>query len=458
MKRLYLQIYLAVVVSLFLMVLAAGLLWRIAGDAGPWMQGMEIASEVAAAALPPVEAPREAQQQALDRLSQRLRADFALYDARRHLVASAGNAIPGASDTAPAEASRGWGPWTRHDEWGGWRINLPDGRQLALRPARDHKPAWWGWPAWLLALFVIALAVGIAAHPVVRRITRRVERLEKSVNALGEGDLSARVKVRGHDEVARLAKSFNRAAARIEALVKSHRNLLANASHELRTPLARIRMGVELLKVEHEQRRAPERAARLEADLNADIAELDGLIDEILTASRLQAGAAVEAQEEVDFVALAAEECARYEDCRLDAPPLNEAASSQARDGSLLRVRGEPRLLRRLLRNLLENAHRHGAPPIEVALRTADNHSREVVLRVRDHGAGVPEAERERIFDPFYRLTGSTATGTGLGLALVRQIARQHGGDAKLVVADGRGTCIEVRLGVSGDPNGRPLG
>lgn len=428
MKRLYVQIYLTVVASLFLVVLAAGALWRVAGESGPFAQGMEMAGEVAAAVLPPADAPHEAQQQALERLSQRLRADLALYDAQRAPIASA--SAPGrtsASDSA-STARRSWGAWVERDRHDAWRINLPDGRGLAIRLARDPRgfsSGWWGLPGWLGVLALVALAVAVAAHPVVRRITRRLERLEASVDALGEGNLSARVRIRGNDEVARLAASFNRAAAKIEALVKSHRNLLAHASHELRTPLARIRMGVELLKSKPNARR--------EADLEADIAELDALIEEILTASRLDAGAGLDARETVDLLALAAEECARYDDCHLDGEPAQ--------------LRGDARLLRRLVRNLLENAKRHGAPPIEVTVRrAARSGSPAFELSVRDHGVGVPDPEREKIFDPFYRMAGATTTGTGLGLSLVRQIARKHGGEARCDHAAGGGTRIMVTL------------
>src|SRR6266571_2139676 len=105
----------------------------------------------------------------------------------------------------------------------------------------------------LLVLFLggIALAVAIGAYPVVRGLTRRLERLQTGVETLGAGNLSARVKVEGRDEVAQLAESFNQAAGRIEELVGAHRLLLANASHELRTPLSRIRLGIEL----YEQKR-----------------------------------------------------------------------------------------------------------------------------------------------------------------------------------------------------------
>ena len=100
----------------------------------------------------------------------------------------------------------------------------------------------------IMAFLLLALIVGVVAYPLVRHLTKRLERLQRGVESLGAGDLSARVPVEGSDEVAALAASFNRAAERIEALVGAHKTLLANASHELRTPLARIRMATELMK------------------------------------------------------------------------------------------------------------------------------------------------------------------------------------------------------------------
>src|SRR5262249_9563960 len=259
------------------------------------------------------------------------------------------------------------------------------------------------------------------AYRGVGGLTRRLERLQAGVETLGAGDLTARVTVKGRDEVARLAESFNRAAGRIEELVGAHRLLLANASHELRTPLSRIRFALELFERSAE--------AKYKTDLERDLAELEGLIDEILLASRLDAMPALQATEDVDLLALAAEECARYDDCTLD----GEAAS----------VTGDARLIRRMIRNLLENAKRHGTPPVRVTVARTGAY---VTLDVADAGAGVPERERERVFTPFHRL-GQDGKGTGLGLSLVRQIARLHGGDAVVLPRDQ--SCFRVSLPVA---------
>ncbi|HEY0341714.1 MAG TPA: HAMP domain-containing protein, partial [Steroidobacteraceae bacterium] len=106
-----------------------------------------------------------------------------------------------------------------------------------------------------IALTLLALSIGVAAYPLVRSMSRKLERLQRGVESLGAGDFSARVAVEGHDEVARLARSFNSAAGRIEQLMKAHKSLLANASHELRTPVARIRLAVELVKDSVDARR-----------------------------------------------------------------------------------------------------------------------------------------------------------------------------------------------------------
>jgi signal transduction histidine kinase len=415
-RRLYLQLYLTVVASLVVFAIAAGGLWRVLVELAPPRDTYALAAENAQGALPPADAPREAQQAALERLSARGRVNIALFAPDGTEIAHVGPELPGWRRGGPGSRS----PWRRGRVW---TLELPDGRWLAARPPRREYRSFA--PLGVVATFgLLALAVAVGAYPVVRRATRRLERLKTSVEALGAGDLATRVPVEGRDEVAALAASFNRSAERIEALVGAHKGLLANASHELRSPLARIRMAVEMLK--------PDARAGLRAELERDIAELDALVDEILLASRLDSVAALEAREEVDLLALAAEECARV-DAALDGEPVT--------------VRGDPRLLRRMIRNLLENARRHGnGTPVEVTVGKRAGGG--AVLRVRDRGPGVPAAERERIFEPFYRLAGAAerAGGVGLGLALVRQIARKHGGEARCVPREGGGSSFEVEL------------
>lgn len=418
MTRLYLQFYLTILVVLAVFVGAAALLWRLADDDNRTPQYLDVAAELTGALLPDATAPRADQQRAIDALHRKLRFDIALYRANGEQIAMAGKPPP------RFHHERARTGWRRGPGGPNFTLQLPDGRWLVARQVRE-RPNPMLWIASVLALVAIAIAVG--AFPVVRGLGRRLERLKAGVDRLGGGDLSARVPVEGRDEVAALARSFNHSAQRIEELVAAHRLLLANASHELRTPLARISVAASLL--------GDGADAKTRESLKQDVAELDQLIEQILLASRLEALPTLEHREPVDLLALAAEEASHYD---LEAT------------GEPVTVNGDRLLLRRLVRNLIENAERYGGGkdgggPIAVSV-TRD--SRCAVLEVSDHGPGVPEAERRRIFEPFYRLAGGgeTGRGSGLGLALVLDIARRHGGDAVCLAAEGGGSRFRVDL------------
>ena len=415
-RRLFLQVYLALLGIVVLFGVLAAMGWWLTHDESP---RAELRRSLGALfeALPPPGAPRAEVEATLARMGQDLDARISVFGAGGRLLGSLGQPLP-----APEERPADW----RARRGEAFALPLPDGRLVLVRPDRDlpHTPA----IGFLAALALLALAVAIGAYPLARRLARRLERLQTRVEALGAGDLATRVEVEGKDEIAALARSFNRAAERIQTLVEAQRDTLAAASHELRSPLARIRMAVELL--------AENEDPTLRGRIERDVEELDELIEEILLASRLNTLERPRHLERIDLQALAAEEAAR-------------AGADFAGDPAT--VKGEGRLLARLIRNLLDNASRHapGSPAlVELAV-----HDGRALLRVSDRGPGVPEAEREKIFEPFYRRPAEAADqdesddrSVGLGLSLVRQIARRHGGEAACLPRDGGGACFEVSL------------
>lgn len=343
--------------------------------------------------------PRDDPGPAVERLKASLGARMAVYDAEGRLVAG--------------EPVRGRRPFT---------LELSDGRRVQMRfnPAQrqpEREP-----PNPILPLLLVLATIPAAAYPVVRNLTRRLDRLRAGAEAWGAGDLSARIAMTGRDEVASVARSFDRAAATVEQLVAAHAGLLANASHELRSPLARLRMAVDLYEA------GPTPA--LKAEIVASLGELDGLVEEILIASRLERIGAIGPLEPVDLAALAAEEGARV---------------GATVSGSAPPVMADGRLLRRLVRNLMQNAERHGASPIAAHVSATAGGVR---LTVDDAGPGIAVVERERVFEPFYRPAGRSEAvgGWGLGLALVRMIARRHGGEAGCDTAPGGGARFLVDL------------
>ena len=405
-QKLYLRIWLAVVAAVAVLTLVVGWLWQVAMD-------ME-------------------REQNTNRAARTL----IIRDSDGDILAQ-----------APAQAVRVPGAGLE------FQVEMKDGQTLYIQLPRPNRPPnsplsssrtrdWVQSPpgfAWMLGL--VALAVALGAYPIVRRLTKRLEGLQRGVERWGNGDLSTRLPVQGHDEVAFLAERFNAAAERVQSLLLSHKALLANASHELRSPLARIRMGLELMGQD------PGSVAQ-RAEMARSIEELDQLIDEILLASRLDARAddpaALGPREEVDLIGLAAEECSRT------------GAELQVDDGSApLLVQGHARLLRRLLRNLLENARRYGRAAgatdadVEVSVRPVTEQGRSLALVcVDDHGPGVPADQRERIFEPFYRLPGASERegGVGLGLSLVRSIALRHHGQVRCEDRPGGGARFVLEL------------
>jgi len=417
-KKLYVRIWLAVVLAVAVLTLLVGWAWRLAAE--PPLREVVIRNEAGQV--------------------------IGMGQAHRRRLAEAGRGErPEVEPSAdPASAVPGVAP-SRGPEF---LVRMQDGQLLHMHLPRATSSTWSRPPFgffWTLAL--VAIAVALATYPIIRKLTRRLELLQNGVEKWGEGDLSARVPEGGRDEVAFLAARFNIAAERIQTLVKSHeallasqKSLLANASHELRSPLTRIRMGLELMG-------APSSlAARQEIERN--ITELDQLIEEILLASRLDARESdLGTVESVDLIGLAAEECARVDaEFEVQLAPTGGPEGAGPAD---LPVRGVSKLLRRAVRNLLENARRYGAGSITLALSIDQDRA---LIRVCDRGPGVPPELRERIFEPFYRLPGATERdgGVGLGLALVKSIALRHGGAVHCENHPEGGACFVLELPVGG--------
>ncbi|WII94956.1 ATP-binding protein [Moraxella haemolytica] len=293
---------------------------------------------------------------------------------------------------------------------------------------------------------------------IARNITWRINHMSQQMVKLGDGDFSVRVSEQGNDEIASLAYGFNQSAQKIEQLINANNLLLAHASHEFRTPITRIRLQIEMMdmlvaKLDDDTKSKFDKRA---AAINRDLTGLNELVESILLVSRLDAGHALEATDQIDLYELVKSECQHYSEVSLFAESVI--------------ITAQPKLLTHLVRNLLNNAMIHGVPPIEVYLynsidlscaaqipnnlaktplsqldddapkkskksllrftRQKDNAPKEpvyAVLAFIDQGEGIPKGKREDIFSPFVRLK-QEKKGSGLGLSLVSQIVEAHAG------------------------------
>lgn len=289
----------------------------------------------------------------------------------------------------------------------------------------------------IVAIFPAVLALtGLVTWLSVGRALAPVEEIRHKAATIGAGDLSQRVPLPpARDEIHRLAETMNSMLARIEASTERRRHFVSDASHELRSPLANMQAMLEVARARDDPSLWQETASALQAEQT----RMARLVDDLLLLARLDGRAPRVAREiDLDDVVHAEAQWLR----RTASPLAVEVSQLPA-----LRILGDEAQIARILRNLTDNARRHARSTVSLALRREGHNA---VVAVQDDGAGIPAADRERIFDRFTRLDearGRDHGGTGLGLAISRAIAQAHGGS--LVVADETGpagTVFELRL------------
>jgi signal transduction histidine kinase len=265
--------------------------------------------------------------------------------------------------------------------------------------------------------------------------------LDRAVAAFGGGHVDVHVDEEKAGPYAPLAHTWNAMTARVQAARLRERELLVNVSHELRTPLARVRVAVELAD-EGVDDAAAVRAAL--ADVDVDLAELEIMIDDVLTAARLESHALPplkRASVDVDDVVAAAAE-------RFALRHPRHTWVVQRAHGVVV---GDALLLRRALLNVLDNAAKYSEARSRVTVHVDvdDAADGEVAIAVADEGVGIAAADQVRVFEPFFRVDKSRsrgAGGVGLGLAIVQGIVRAHGGTVWLTSAPGQGSTVTLRL------------
>lgn len=336
------------------------------------------------------------------------------------------------------------------------RVTAPDGRGFILfvprdaaAPGRGHRRVA------ASSRFQMRLAITLAASLLFSAglawyLTRPLRHLRQASRRLAGGALDTRVMPlmgRRRDEIADLGRDFDHMAERLQALVAAQRRLLHDVSHELRSPLARLQVGVGLA------RQQPGNAEPALARIEREAERLDELVGQVLALSRLEAGVGEPAEEYVDLASLLE---AVVDDARFEAEPSGRGVVLHA-PGEVV-VKGRAELLRRAFENVVRNAVRYTAAGSEVEVSLEVSAAEDpITVSVCDRGPGVPEADRDRLFEPFFRSSdeGGTRAGYGLGLAIAKRAVEAHGGHIEARNRPGGGLCVSVRLPELAEPAAR---
>lgn len=314
-----------------------------------------------------------------------------------------------------------------------WRREA--GGSLAVRLRLDGVDHWITLPgvlpsreftgAWVVASLTSALLALLGALLIHRYLNRPLRRVMASAHTLAGGASPQPLPEDGPTEIAGLSRSFNQMVRSLAQADDERTLMLAGVSHDLRTPLTKLRLGIEILRDKADE----ETMARM----TRGVEEMDAIIGQFLDFARSTDG---EAPSPVDIDALAAE---------VAAASAAQGMPVALRAGGPPAVLLRPRAMRRVLANLVENAWRHGRPPVAMATGVQDGF---VWIEVSDAGPGIPPGQAEALKQPFRRAEGTRGgpAGAGLGLAIVDRLVRAHGGTLALLPVDGGGLCARITL------------
>lgn len=318
-------------------------------------------------------------------------------------------------------------PHRRHGVGGIVEITLPVVRGTQL-VTTFYLPRPGPWPAqFLLAALVAVLTASAAAVFAAKRVARPLSKLADAASEVARGGDAPRVPEEGPDDVRRAAQAFNAMTDQVKRTLESQRQLLSAVGHDLRTPITAMRISTEFIADDE-----------VRARIARNLEELQALTEAVLSAAK---GAGWEKRRKVDLAALVESVCTDLEEL---GKPVRWAPHAAAPASC------RPNEIRRAIRNLIENAVAYGHKA-DVRLAEEDH---VYALTVEDDGPGIPETQRERVFEPFVRLEGSRSLetgGAGLGLTLVKAIAEAHGGSISLENIDSGGLRATLRLPRDGE-------
>ena len=326
------------------------------------------------------------------------------------------------------------------DTFGRFELN---GRDCLLIARFERQPP--GRLPWILTMISGILVLGVGAFLTARWIARPLTRLSQMAISLGQGDLRARSELTRNDEVGDVARAFDEMAERIQRLLQTEKELLANVAHELRTPLSRIRVALEIAGEGD-----AETVRSSLGEIAVDLSELEALINDVLTAARFELadGVASSSGFSLHLQEIAPQTIAQRSADLFRSRHPNRPFYSQFDDISDV-VDADPVLLRRAIDNLLENADKYSPEPHAEISLTVSKRRGSACFAVSDHGMGISSEDLPRVFTAFFRGERSRSRGTGgvgLGLTLAKRIVEAHGGSIEVESTVGQGSTFRAFL------------